>query len=231
MAKKNIPIEIEKEDNWTGFHKCDDSNCVTVSNTDSQDWTMTHSLEKKEADDNPYNNLLHKNGCCCGHKKEDIPAEEQDEVPERCRKEYEGYADAYKEDEYDDYELLDDDDPPFPFTPNEFDEAVAREFPIDDCEFDDDDDEEIDVNHDDIHKFNVGNSNYSEHKIQPWDIWEEYNLNPWEADIVKRVLREKHEPGMSYIDSRIMDFQKIIHVARKCIELLEKQKRLSPLPF
>lgn len=86
----------------------------------------------------------------------------------------------------------------------------------------------IDVSHDDIRAFNIGASDYSQHKIQPWDIWEEYNLNPWEADIVKRVLRTKCEDGLasklSRIDSRIMDFEKIIHVARKCIELLKKDK-------
>ena len=86
----------------------------------------------------------------------------------------------------------------------------------------------IDVSHDDIRAFNIGASDYSKHKIQPWDIWEEYNLNPWEADIVKRVLRTKCEDGLasrlSRIDSRIMDFEKIIHVARKCIELLKKDK-------
>lgn len=87
----------------------------------------------------------------------------------------------------------------------------------------------VNVNTDDIRSFNVGASDYSKHKIQPWDIWEEYDLNPWEADIVKRVLREKSEPGMSWEDSRILDFNKIIHVARKCIELLEKEKAKKTL--
>jgi hypothetical protein len=38
---------------------------------------------------------------------------------------------------------------------------------------------------------NVGSSDYSKHKIQPWDIGIEYRLNPWDADIIKRVLRKK----------------------------------------
>lgn len=74
----------------------------------------------------------------------------------------------------------------------------------------------------DIHSFNVGTSNYSKHKIQPWDIWEEYNLNAWDADIVKRVLREKYQEGMSKEMSRIQDYQKIIHVCLKRIEQLKK---------
>ena len=42
-----------------------------------------------------------------------------------------------------------------------------------------------------VQSYNVGKSDYSKHTIQPWDIWKEYNLNPWDADIVKRVLRSK----------------------------------------
>lgn len=66
-----------------------------------------------------------------------------------------------------------------------------------------------------VHSFNVGSSDYSKHNIQPWDIWEEYDLNPWEADIVKRILRNK--------GNRIEDLQKIIHICRKLIELEVKK--------
>ena len=73
----------------------------------------------------------------------------------------------------------------------------------------------------DIREYNVGNSDYSKHKIQPWDIWREYNLNPWDADIVKRILRTKEEPGKSKEDSRIMDYEKIIHICRERIRQIE----------
>jgi len=53
--------------------------------------------------------------------------------------------------------------------------------------------------------YNVGDSDYSKHFIQPWSIWMDYNLNPWDADIIKRVLRTKST------DSREMDYRKIIH--------------------
>ena len=69
-----------------------------------------------------------------------------------------------------------------------------------------------------IRSYNIGNSNYSTHKIQPWDIWEEYKLNPWDADIVKRVLREKKG------ESRKLDYQKIIHICLKRISQLEQQQ-------
>lgn len=72
-----------------------------------------------------------------------------------------------------------------------------------------------------VRKKNVGNSDYSEHYIQPWDIWAEYHLNPWDADIVKRVLRKKEESGMTQMESRILDYKKIIHVCQERIRQLK----------
>ena len=67
----------------------------------------------------------------------------------------------------------------------------------------------------DVRSHNVGNSDYSKHKIQPWDIWIEYKLNPFDADIVKRVLR--HKKG----DTRKMDYEKIIHICQERIRQIE----------
>lgn len=64
--------------------------------------------------------------------------------------------------------------------------------------------------------YNVGNSNYSNHIIQPWSIWLDWNLDPWDADIIKRVLRTKKD------DSRIMDYEKIIHICKEKIRQLNK---------
>lgn len=74
----------------------------------------------------------------------------------------------------------------------------------------------------DVMSYNVGSSDYSKRKIQPWNIWEEYKLNPWDADIVKRVLRTKEEPGMTPQEARIMDYEKIIHICKKRIEQIER---------
>ena len=70
----------------------------------------------------------------------------------------------------------------------------------------------------DVRQYNVGNSDYSKHKIQPWDIWLEYNLNPWDADIIKRILRIKQG------DSRKLDYEKIIHICKERIRQLEIQE-------
>ena len=79
---------------------------------------------------------------------------------------------------------------------------------------------ETDTTKDHVRSHNVGQSDYSKHKIQPWDIWEEYNLNPWDADIVKRILRTKND-GRSPEETRIEDYQKIIHVAQERIRQIE----------
>ena len=70
---------------------------------------------------------------------------------------------------------------------------------------------------------NVGTSDYSKHIIQPWSIWIDYNLDPWDADIIKRVLRTKEEPGMSKIEARIVDYAKIIHICKEKIRQLKNE--------
>lgn len=68
-----------------------------------------------------------------------------------------------------------------------------------------------------VQGYNVGKSDYSKHAIQPWDIWKEYNLNPWDADIVKRVLRSKEG------EARTLDYEKIIHICKYRIAELSKE--------
>lgn len=68
-----------------------------------------------------------------------------------------------------------------------------------------------------VQSYNVGKSDYSKHTIQPWDIWKEYNLNPWDADIVKRVLRSKEG------EARTLDYEKIIHICKYRIAELSKE--------
>ena len=59
--------------------------------------------------------------------------------------------------------------------------------------------------------YNIGESDYAQHRIQPYDIWMEYQLDPWRADIIKRVLRTK--PGQ-----KKLDLVKIIHICQYMIE-------------
>lgn len=79
----------------------------------------------------------------------------------------------------------------------------------------------------DVRKGNVGASNYAKHTIQPWSIWIDYNLNPWDADIVKRVLRTKAEPGLSEKEARLLDYNKIIHICKERIRQLELEPTIT----
>ena len=72
-----------------------------------------------------------------------------------------------------------------------------------------------------VQSYNVGKSDYSKHAIQPWDIWKEYNLNPWDADIVKRVLRSKEG------EARTLDYEKIIHICKYRISELSKGTKVA----
>lgn len=56
----------------------------------------------------------------------------------------------------------------------------------------------------------VGGTHYAKHKIQPWDIIDEYKLDFYEGNILKYLLRDK--------ENRIEDLQKLIHYAEKAIE-------------
>ena len=67
----------------------------------------------------------------------------------------------------------------------------------------------------DVRSHNIGTSDYSKHVIQPWSIWIDYNLNAFDADIVKRVLRTKEKT------SRKEDYEKIIHICQERIRQIE----------
>ena len=76
----------------------------------------------------------------------------------------------------------------------------------------------INDSQDNIRRNNVGTSDYSKHIIQPWSVWLDWNLNPWDADIVKRICR--HKDGE---DDKIK-YEKIIHI---CKERLRQINNIS----
>lgn len=73
-------------------------------------------------------------------------------------------------------------------------------------------------NQDNIRSNNVGASDYSKHIIQPWSVWLDWNLNTWDADIVKRICRHKNGE-----DDKIK-YEKIIHI---CQERLRQINNIS----
>ena len=76
----------------------------------------------------------------------------------------------------------------------------------------------INDSQDNIRRNNIGASDYSKHIIQPWSVWLDWNLNPWDADIVKRICR--HKDGE---DDKIK-YKKIIHI---CKERLRQINNIS----
>jgi hypothetical protein len=75
----------------------------------------------------------------------------------------------------------------------------------------------------DTRSHNVGASDYSKHLFQPWTAWIEYNLNAFDADILKRVLRTKEG------EDRITDYEKIIHICQERIRQLRFEKEHIPV--
>ena len=76
----------------------------------------------------------------------------------------------------------------------------------------------------DTRNHNIGNSNYSSMPkgYQPWDLWKIFHMNPFDADILKRLLRTKVEPGMTMAESRKLDYQKIIHICQERINQINE---------
>ena len=61
----------------------------------------------------------------------------------------------------------------------------------------------------------VDGDHYAKHKIQPWDIIDEWGLDYYLGNVIKYVLRDK--------DSQVIDLKKAIHYLEKKIELLENE--------
>lgn len=77
---------------------------------------------------------------------------------------------------------------------------------------------------DETRSANVGNSNYAQRTIQPWSVWLDWELNAWDADIVKRIGRIKVDAGYTPDEQRILDYQKIKHI---CDERIRQIRALQ----
>ena len=60
----------------------------------------------------------------------------------------------------------------------------------------------------------VGGDHYKKHKIQPWHIIDEYDLDYYLGNVVKYILRDK--------GAQVEDLQKAIHYIEKKISLLQE---------
>ena len=69
----------------------------------------------------------------------------------------------------------------------------------------------------------VGGSHYKKFFIQPWTFIRKNGLNPFQANVIRYVVRYEDKNG-------IEDLQKIIHYCEMEIKLLKEKKRRYKIP-
>jgi len=47
------------------------------------------------------------------------------------------------------------------------------------------------MDYDEVMDTQIGGNHYKERAIQPWEVWEAYDMNGWEASALKYLLRYK----------------------------------------
>jgi len=62
-----------------------------------------------------------------------------------------------------------------------------------------------------------GGNHYKERAIQPWEIWEAYDLNGWEASALKYLLRYKDK------GKPLEDLYKCMHIVQYLIAKEERR--------
>ena len=75
----------------------------------------------------------------------------------------------------------------------------------------------------DVRSYNCGASDYSKHKFQSWSFWILFRLNPWDADLTKRVLRIKKTDG------RLLDYKKMKHICLERIRQFQNNENVFPI--
>ena len=75
----------------------------------------------------------------------------------------------------------------------------------------------------DVRNYNCGASDYSKHKFQSWSFWILFRLNPWDADLTKRVLRIKKTDG------RLLDYKKMKHISLERIRQFQNNENVFPI--
>jgi hypothetical protein len=76
-------------------------------------------------------------------------------------------------------------------------------------------------NYEEVMSKQYGGSHYKGHKIQPWEIWEAYDMNGWEASALKYLLRHK------YKGDPIGDLMKAKHNIEYLIAKEERKQRVQ----
>src|SRR4030043_1446685 len=73
------------------------------------------------------------------------------------------------------------------------------------------------MNYDKVMAEQYGGNHYKERAIQPWEIWEAYDMNGWEASALKYLLRYKDK------GKPLEDLKKCRHYIEFLINTLEEE--------
>lgn len=74
------------------------------------------------------------------------------------------------------------------------------------------------MNYEQVLSTQYGGNHYKERAIQPWEIWEAYDMNGWEASALKYLLRYKDK------GKPLEDLYKCLHNVQYLIAKEERKK-------
>jgi hypothetical protein len=77
------------------------------------------------------------------------------------------------------------------------------------------------MNYDDVMALQYGGNHYKDRKIQPWEVWEAYDMNGWEASAVKYLMRWKDK------GKPLEDLYKALHNVQYLIAREERKQHVQ----
>lgn len=77
------------------------------------------------------------------------------------------------------------------------------------------------MKYEDVMNVQYGGNHYKERAIQPWEVWEAYDMNGWEASALKYLLRYKDK------GKPLEDLQKCLHNIQYLIAKEERKQHVQ----
>jgi hypothetical protein len=77
------------------------------------------------------------------------------------------------------------------------------------------------MQYDEVMATQYGGNHYKDRAIQPWEVWEAYDMNGWEASALKYLLRYKDK------GKPLEDLHKLLHNVQYLIAKEERKIRVK----
>jgi len=77
------------------------------------------------------------------------------------------------------------------------------------------------MKYEDVLAVQYGGTHYKDRKIQPWEVWEAYDMNGWEASAVKYLMRWKDK------GKPLEDLYKALHNVQYLIAREERKQHVQ----